>query len=281
VTFVCIKIDNAYNERSEYMFTIDKYVVAESLDQAYELNQSKRNVIIGGMLWLKMGRKKIATAIDLSSLGLNLIEEDSDSFKIGCMCTLRDLETNSSLNNYFNDLFSKSLEHIVGVQMRNSATVGGSIYSRFGFSDVLTALLSLDCYVELFKGGTVPLAKYVDMILDNDILVRIIIKKDSRRVSYLSYRMSSADLPVLNCAVSNIKDQWYAVIGARPGKAKLTKFNLSENPNKEEIDSIVSQVIGSISFGINMRGSREYRHLLADVLVKRNIDEIVGGKYAN
>lgn len=264
------------------MFTIDKYIVAESLEQAYELNQNKRNVIIGGTLWLKMGRKKIGTAIDLTSLGLNLIEEDEGSFKIGCMCTLRDLETSFSLNNYFNDLFSKSVEHIVGVQMRNAATVGGSIYSRFGFSDVLTALLSLDCYVELYKKGIVPLAKYVDMPLDKDILVRIIIKKDGRRVSYLSHRMSSTDLPVLTCAVSNLKDQWNIVIGARPNRAKLTQFTASENPDKKDIDSMISKLIDSTSFGTNLRGSNKYRKLLADVLVRRGIDEIInGGKYAN
>lgn len=264
------------------MFTIDKYVTAESLDQAYELNQNKRNVIIGGMLWLKMGRKKIGTAIDLTSLGLNLIEEDEDSFKVGCMCTLRDLETNNNLNNYFNDLFSKSVEHIVGVQMRNMATVGGSIYSRFGFSDVLTVLLSLDCYVELFKGGIIPLNKYANMPRDNDILIRIIIKKDNRKASYLSHRMSSTDLPILTCAVSNTSDQWNVVIGARPGKAILTQFNLSENIKKEDTDSIVSQISTNTIFGTNCRGSEKYRQILADVLVRRNIEEIIeGGKYAN
>jgi len=264
------------------MFTIDKYVIAESLAQAYELNQSKRNAILGGMLWLKMGRKKIGTAIDLTSLGLNLIEEDEDSFKIGCMCTLRDLETSSSLNIYFNNLFSNSVEHIVGVQMRNMATVGGSIYSRFGFSDVLTALLSLDSYVELFKGGIVPLNKYADMPLDNDILIKIIIKKDGRKINYLSHRMSSTDLPVLTCAVSNAAEKWNVVIGARPGKAVLTQFSLSENPKKEDIDSIVSHILDNTIFGTNCRGSEKYRKILADVLVRRNIEEIIkGGKYAN
>ncbi len=264
------------------MFTIEKYVVVESLDQAYELNQSKRNVIIGGMLWLKMGRKKIGTAIDLSSLGLNLIIEDDESFKIGCMCTLRDMEVNKNLNIYFNDLFSKSVEHIVGVQMRNMATVGGSIYSRFGFSDILTALLSLDCYVELFKGGIIPLEKYVNMKLDNDILVRIIIKKDGRKVNYSSHRMSSTDLPVLTCAVSNKDSMWNIVIGASPSKAKLLQFNLDGNPTKEDVDSMVSELMNNICFGANLRGSKKYRELLAGVLVRRNIDEIVGGKkYAN
>ena len=158
------------------MFTIRNYVVAKSLEEAYELNQKKNNVILGGIGWLKMGGRNIQTAIDLSELGLDKIEEDEEYFKIGCMCTLRQLEVNESLNSYFNGIIAKSVIHIVGVQFRNCATIGGSIYSRFGFSDILTALLSLDTYVELFNGGIIPLTKYRDMPYDNDILVRIIIK---------------------------------------------------------------------------------------------------------
>lgn len=45
----------------------------------------------------------------------------------------------------------ESLRHIVGVQFRNLATVGGSIFGRFGFSDVLTMFLALDSW-----GGAVP-----------------------------------------------------------------------------------------------------------------------------
>ena len=36
------------------MLKIKQYVKAESLEQAYELNQKKTNRIVGGMLWLKM-----------------------------------------------------------------------------------------------------------------------------------------------------------------------------------------------------------------------------------
>ena len=45
-----------------------------------------------------MGGRNIQTAIDLSELGLDKIEEDEEYFKIGCMCTLRQLEVNESLN---------------------------------------------------------------------------------------------------------------------------------------------------------------------------------------
>lgn len=264
------------------MFTIDKYVVAESLEQAYELNKNRRNVIIGGMLWLKMGRKKIGTAIDLSALGLNKIEEDEECFKIGCMCTLRDIEIHESLKKTFNNVLSKSVESIVGIQMRNLATIGGSIYSRFGFSDILTSLMALDTYVELYKGGVVSLEKYADMPLDNDILVRIIIKKDNREVVYSSQRNSATDFPVLSCAVAKKDNHWFVVHGARPMKAKLSKFSLSNNPSQDEIDAQIKDIVASTSFGANIRGSKEYRQILADVLAKRNIEELLnGGNYAN
>lgn len=259
------------------MFTIDKYIVAESLEQAYELNKNRRNVIIGGMLWLKMGRKRIGTAIDLSALGLNTIEEDMDSYKIGCMCTLRDIETNESLKNHFNNLLTRAVENIVGVQMRNLTTIGGSIYSRFGFSDILTVLLVLDSYVELYKGGIVPLSQYLDMPLCNDILVRIIIKKDNRNVSYSSHRLSATDFPVLTCAVSNKENEWLLSIGARPMKANLCKLELNTAPTEDEIDKAAEHAIEGIAFGSNIRGSKMYRQILAGVLAKRNIKAVLNG----
>ena len=45
------------------MLKIKQYVKAESLEQAYELNQKKTNRIVGGMLWLKMSTAQIQTAI--------------------------------------------------------------------------------------------------------------------------------------------------------------------------------------------------------------------------
>ncbi len=41
------------------------------------------------------------TVIDLSGLGLDQIEETEDEFRIGCMCSLRQLELHKGLNQYF------------------------------------------------------------------------------------------------------------------------------------------------------------------------------------
>ena len=75
----------------------------------------------------------------------------------------------------------KLVRHIVGVQFRNQATVGGSIYGRFGFSDVLTAFLALDTFVELYDGGIIRLSEFVNRKPDRDILVSIIIRKGKRK----------------------------------------------------------------------------------------------------
>ena len=131
------------------MLTIQNYKKVESLEEAYELNQKKANRIVGGMMWMRMGDNRMNTAIDMSGLGLDKIEESDEEFKIGCMTTLRQLEVHEGFNEYTDGCAKEALRHIVGVQFRNLATVGGSIYGRYGFSDVLTVFIGLDSYVEL------------------------------------------------------------------------------------------------------------------------------------
>ena len=82
------------------MLKIKEYVKAESLEQAYELNQKKTNCVIGGMLWLKMVTRNVQKAIDLSGLGLDQIEENDEEFSIGAMVTLRQIELHEGLNTW-------------------------------------------------------------------------------------------------------------------------------------------------------------------------------------
>ena len=86
------------------MYIASSYVRAESLDEAWELNQKRNNKIMGGNCWLRMGKSNnINTIISLSKLGLDKIEENDSEFKIGAMVTLRQIETNNSLNEIFNN----------------------------------------------------------------------------------------------------------------------------------------------------------------------------------
>lgn len=159
------------------MVTIQNYVRAQSIDEAYELNQKKGSCIIGGMLWTKMQDRLIQTAIDMCDLGLDTIEEKDDEFIIGAMTSLRQIELHDGLNKYTHGAVCEAVKDIVGVQFRNLATIGGSIWGRFGFSDILTVFLAMDAFVELYHGGMIPLREFVNMKQDRDVIVHLIIRK--------------------------------------------------------------------------------------------------------
>ena len=82
------------------MLKIREYVKVKDLGEAYQLNQKRSACVLGGMVWLKMGSRNVGTAIDLSGLGLDTIEEDEEGFRIGAMVSLRDLETHKGLAEY-------------------------------------------------------------------------------------------------------------------------------------------------------------------------------------
>lgn len=258
------------------MITIANYKKAESLEEAWELNQKRANKIIGGMLWLRMGKGRVGTAIDISGLGLDKIEETETEFSFGAMATLRDMEIHKGFNDYTDGAAKEAVRHIVGVQFRNLATIGGSIFGRFGFSDVLTFFLALESYVELYKGGRVSMREFLGMERDNDILVRVIVKKRNERCSYMSVRNSSTDFPVLTCAASLSESLLSVAVGARPGKAVYIDYETGADSDPEKI---ASDAADKIRTGSNMRASAQYRKKLAEVLVRRSADKLIKEVY--
>lgn len=263
------------------MLTIQNYIKADSLSQAYELNQKKSSRIIGGMLWLKMSQLRVQNAIDLSGLGLDTIEESEEEYRIGCMVTLRQLELHPGLNALSQGAMRESVRHIVGVQFRNLATVGGSIYGRYGFSDVLTILLALNARVELFQGGIIPLSVYAAQPKDRDILVRILVPRQPLSCIYLSQRKTRTDFPVLTCALAQREDEISVTIGARPGRAITiadTEHILTGSIGEENARAFAAFVRTQVPTGSNMRGSSEYRSLLAEVLTRRAVLALGGDR---
>lgn len=256
------------------MLTIQKYVKVQSLEEAYELNQNRRNAIVGGMLWLRICNTPINTAIDLSELGLSEITEDADNYYIGAMTTLRTLQLHEGINQFFGGIFRDAVKDIVGVQFRNLATVGGSIFGRYGFSDVLTAFMAAGAKVELYKGGIVPIIEFNDMPKDRDILVRLIVPKRKGTYSYLAMRNTRTDFPVLTCAVAEVEGHYTAVVGARPHKAIAIEDPgiLTGELTKDKIEQFAQYVSDNTEMQSNTRGSAEYRKHLAKILTRRNIE---------
>ncbi len=256
------------------MLTIGQYIKAESFAQAYELNQKKSSVVLGGMLWLKMQNRQVGTAIDLGGLGLDQIEETQQEYRIGAMVSLRTLEQHEGLATLTHGAAAESVRHIVGVQFRNCATVGGSVYGRFGFSDVLTLLLALGAEVELYHAGRMTLEAFTVLPRSQrDILLYVTVPKQTVRMAYLSQRSQSTDFPVLTCALSErCSGTFYCAVGARPMPAILLTDQsnlLMQGISEDTATAFAEDVISRVPLGSNLRASKEYRQKVGKVLVRR------------
>ena len=118
------------------------------------------------------------------------------------------------------------MTHIVGVQFRNLATVGGSIFGKFGFSDVLSCFWRLTV-MELHHEGIIPLDQFAANKYSNDILVRLIIKHPQRKCLSLSHR--------------NTKPNYQLVTALCPLVRKvIMRLSVQDHPELAESDYQIS-----------------------------------------
>lgn len=261
---------------------IINYHKVNTLDEAYALLTSdKSSSIIAGGAWLKFSKKTIENAIDLSNLNLDQIVETKEVFEIGCMTTLRQVEVNKPLIDFCNGIITKSINEIMGVQIRNIATIGGTVSGKYGFSDLLTPLLVLDTKLQFYKKGIISLEEFLNSKdHSSDILIKVIISKKIGKAKFISMKKTSNDFSVINIAVFKNKEECKIAIGARPNGALLAKkameyLDNNELYTEEIINECANIASKEISFGSNIRGSKEYRIELCRVLIKRGLQEVI------
>lgn len=263
------------------MITVKEYIAPQNVTEAYELFSTKKSsTILGGGAFIRMGSKNIGTLIDLSKAKIDYINETESTFEIGAMATFGDIEHSKILAKHFDNLLAKSVREIVGLQLRNLVTVGGTVYSRYGFSDFLTGLLALDTEVNFHKQGRISLEEYLEEgPKEKDILESITVPKDGRRASYITMRNSKGDYAILNVAVSKLGDDFRIAVGARPQRAILAKkamgYLSSNGYTEEHIKKTVEIAAEEITFGTNTRGSKEYRKQICKALLKKALMEVV------
>lgn len=259
------------------MAKIKNIVRPKNIDEAYELYISKKSTrLIGGGAFTRLSKATILTGIDLDVLDLNYIKETQELIEIGAMTTLREIETSSLLIKNFSGILPKSVLNIVGVQFRNIATIGASVAARYSFSDIITALLCLNTTLIFHNLGEVSLEEYLKLsVKPRDILIKLIIKKDIQKASYQMIRNSESDFPILNVSVSQLNNDYKICFGARPNRATFAYNTMQRLSKGESIESLTDCLLDEIEFNNDLRASEEYRKLIAPVLVKRALEEVL------
>lgn len=258
---------------------INQLVLARTLEEAYEAVEKRGAKILGGCTWLRMTAKHLDYAVDLSALGLSSIRETGDTFEIGATTTLHSLEIDRLLAKHYGDLFPRALGHIVGIQLRNLSTLGGSLAGRYGFSDVVPLFLALGAELDLYPQGLMDIGDYLAAADQGPHLIRAVrIPARDLPASFQTVRITHADFPILNTAVAFTPSGWRIAVGGRPGRAQLAReamqvLGTARKPTAAEIAEAARLAAAELSFGRDIRADEEYRKRVCPVLVRRALEE--------
>ena len=255
---------------------VNEYYRASSLQDAYQkLQESPKNVILAGGLWIKKMGQSYETLIDISTLGLNKISEKEDEVIVGSMVTQRDFENSPVIKALYNDAIGFSTREVMGVNFRNLATVGGSIMGRYPFSDVICGLLPYGVSLEFYPSQEMALEEYLNYKGKlNAILVSVHIKKGEGKGFYKKVKTTALDFPIVNIAVSKVNDEYRIAIGARPMVASLAWQAMDYLKHHKDFDKAAELAVSELQFLDNKDASAEYRQDVAKVYVKRGLEEV-------
>ncbi|ABR31170.1 FAD-binding protein [Thermosipho melanesiensis] len=252
------------------MIYFKEYAKPKIIEEAYEILTSKNAKIIGGATFLKLSNQSFDVAIDLIDANLNFVNETETEVEIGSTVTLSKFEENPILSSFYNGFLKNITKDILNLQMRNIITIGGTIFPKLGFSDLITGLLVLDTEIYLFKNGKISLEKFLKTTIKKDIIEKIVIKKENLKTSFENIRFSEYDFSILNVAVSKSNNTLKIAIGSRPSVATLIKKPLEYFSNLE-----IDKLLENVNFSDDIRATKVYRKKVCKVLLKRALKEVL------
>ena len=254
----------------------NNYYKAPSVEEAYKMLQANpKNAIVAGGLWIKKTGLSYDTLIDLSECGLDKITEDKDNIYVGAMVTLREFETSPIINKLFNGATAFAVREVMGPAFRNMATIGGSIFGRYPFSDVIASLLPLDVELRFFPAQKMTLEEYLNYRGKlNAILVEIKIKKELGKAYYKKVKANALDFPMINFSIVKRNDKHYIAVGSRPMVAALAYKAMEAADNGVPYDEVAEIAVNELQFLDSSNISKEYRQDLARVYIRRGLEEV-------
>mgnify|MGYP000886909002 CR=1 FL=1 len=260
---------------------INQYVKAKSIEEAYQvLIENPKNSILGGGAWLKQSSPNVNTLIDIVDCGLDQITETKTHIEIGALVTLHELESNPAIKSLGGGFVSESLSHVLGIGFRNIATIGGTIAGKYAFSDIITALLTLDVKLIFHPKREINLEAFLNAKGKvTDILTHVVIRKSSGKGFFKKVAASTLEFAVLDVAVYQEDNKFQISIGSRPSGAMLSHeasaFLNNQNKMTEEVLNQAAQIVlDTVKLGSNKNASKEYREALTKAYVKRGIKEV-------
>lgn len=271
---------------------VSEYFRPQTVEEAYELMQSDREHSIflsGGTIVALMESSRIAKVIDLKSLRLDTVSVTEDEIVVGATTTVESFRKDPLIRKEFGEFFYEAFSLVGSWQIRNMATIGGSIAPKLGWSDVSTCLLVTGSSLMIYGVDgyqRMLISDYFSLPAgEKPLITHVILKRDGWFSAFEKFSKTTFDIATVNVGLSIRPEQGRikaarVVCGSRPQYP--ARFETVESAMVDlEINDVMPSIVRSLLYesfagGSNMTASFEYRKHLASVLAQRAAEKLKG-----
>ena len=193
-----------------------KYHAPATIQEALKLLQKSPTplVLAGGTFVLNYLKKSVQYPTDVISLkkieSLKGIKDEKKGVSIGALTTIAELLESSVIKEHFFSLYD-ACQHLATTPLRNMATIGGNLASRFYWVDLPAVLISLGAKISLETSNTEETVSIEDFLKQKPsskfILTSVFLpKKDLITFYFRHTKGSSVDVASLALAFSASKE---------------------------------------------------------------------------
>src|SRR5688572_15641062 len=252
---------------------ITAYHRPKTLDEALILLVQPNRTPLGGgtLLASRKATTDAVEAVDLQSLNLDTVEKQGNSLKIGATVTLQTL----LMSELCPDALKSALKLEAPLNLRNAATVAGTLVSCDGRSTFVSVLLALDAKMELttledskIETRTINVGDFLPLRDVQGSLITSITIPLNTKLAFEYVSRTPADKPIVCAALA----QWNS------GRTRLTLGGYGKSPllamdgtEAEGIEAAARNAFHEVS---DEWASAEYRMEIASTLAKRCLESI-------
>lgn len=227
-------------------------------------------VPLGGGTALKHSFKDPVAVVDLQALRLDALQTQGNSLILGATLTLQKLLEGLGTHPMASEL-RRAILHEATYNLRQVATIAGTLVAAGGRSPFTTALLALDAEITLLPGEeTLSLGDLLPLRaeqLRGRLITQITLPLNAR-LAYEYVARTPADQPIVCAAIA----RWHS------GRTRLALGGYGDAPvlafDGGEPDGATTAARNTYAEAGDMWASAEYRSEIAAILVERCLEKI-------
>jgi putative selenate reductase FAD-binding subunit len=251
------------------MGMIISYHRPKTLDEALTLLKQPNRMPLGGGTLLSKPTCDPVEVVDLQSLGLDSITKNGNNLQVGATATLQQLLEFEQCPN----ALKTAIKLEAPINLRNAATVAGTLVSCDGRSPFATVMLALDVKLDIRTSEDESRVPSIGEFLPlrHRGLITSITLPLNLQLAFDYVSRTPADKPIVCAALA----RWNS------GRTRLALGGIGGNPllamDGTEADGAEAAARNAFHEAADEYASAEYRMDVAATLAKRCMQEMTGG----